>query len=129
MRPGCCRVNRGEPFGSSGLSEFVSFIGVCYECRRRIHRGAPYASLGSSGVAGFIGVRPEGRQIRLVSLGSLRCALGVAELIGGSLDSLTYTLSIIWCRWVHWGEPWWTSGTSCVAVLIGVRLGGHRVHL
>ena len=41
-------------------------------------------------------------------------ALGVVGFIRGS--------------WVHWGAPWWSSGSFRVAGLIGVFAEGHPVY-
>ena len=59
--------------------------------------------------SGFIGVRPRGRRFRLGSLGSLR-----------------FAMVFVWfCRssWVYFDAPWVSSGSSGVAVFIGVRIG------
>ena len=84
-----CRVH-SRSLGTFGCAlpviGFIEYIrGVC------IHPGAPWVSSVSLGVAGFIRVRPRGHRVRLGSLGTFRCAVGVVMFIRG--------------RWAHSCTP------------------------
>ena len=81
-------------------------------------------------MVGFIDVFPKDRWVHPGPLGSLGSVLGI---VGFVLDRFCLLRCVLWvigfvrARWVHWGAPWWFSGTSRVAALIGVHPRGHRV--
>ena len=93
-----------------------------------VHLGAFFGSSGSSAV---IGVHTGGRGVQAKSLGSLGCALGVVGVRPGgprvrlgSLGSLGFAMEFVlfvWGRLVNWGARCCSSGSSRVAVFIGVR--------
>ena len=124
--------------------EFLWFIRGCW-----VHLGAPFGSLGSSGDVSFTRVRPGCRWVRLGSLSSLGCTLGVVGIVCSrwirwgrwvhsfarwwslfhprSLGSLVCTLGVVGFirgHWVHWGAPWGLLCSSGVVGFTGVCPGG-----
>ena len=62
-------------------------------------------------------------------LGSFGCAFGDRRIHPGSLGSMGCALGFVGFirgRWVHWGAPWGSSRSSCVAGLLAERPGVAR---
>ena len=65
-------------------------------------------------------MRPGGRRVNSGSLGSLTVHPGTLDSLGCVLLVEPFSRD----RWVHWGAPWGSSGSSGVAWVTGVRNRG-----
>ena len=107
LRCGGRRVHP-ESLGSLGYAlGFLRFIQGGW-----VHQVEPWWSSDTSGAAEFIRVRPGTRRVHPEPLRSFKCALVVVGFIRG-----------------HWGAQWASSGSSCVAGYIGVRIEARPLFL